>query len=132
MKPLQELCESKKQELVDKRLLAHFRERFIVVEMYNKTPNKKCVGLADWERLVIVDHPTDEEWWFVSASILSDSQWLALTQEGFNCRNYRGKVYIPLLLVEEITGEKFLNIRNAVKDSVTDLRQQFNPRKTNE
>lgn len=132
MKPLQELCKASKQELVEERLLEHFRERFIVVEMYCNSTNSEPVELAEWERLVIVDHPTDEDWWFVSASILSDSQWLALVQEGFTCRNYRAKVYIPLLLVEERTGEKFPNIRNAIKDSVAELRQQFAQRKANE
>lgn len=131
MKPLQELHKASKQKLVEERLLEHFRERFIVVEMYGNSTSRESVKLAEWERLVIVDHPSDEDWWFVSASILSDSQWLALVQEGFTCRNYRGKVYIPLPLAEEITGETFPNIRNAVKDSVTDLRKQFVQRKAN-
>lgn len=120
MKPLQELRKTSKQQLPND-LFKHFKVNYVVIKAHSPF---KAGKLAEHERLVILEHPTNENQWFVSMSIPSRIELLTCNLK-FNALTYKGKYYIPLPVLEQATGERFPNIREAIARNVERVRQQL-------
>ncbi|MGB3654667.1 MAG: hypothetical protein WBA41_26150 [Rivularia sp. (in: cyanobacteria)] len=127
MKPLEELRKVSKHELQND-LFNHFKVNWIVIRMRNPPRGRK---LAEYKRLVIINHPTDENQWFVSIDIPSRLELLTCGLR-FTMLTYKGKQYIPLPVLEQATGEQFPNIREAIARNVERVKREIANEKANE
>lgn len=113
MKPLAEIKKTKPKSN-NAKLLKHFEDNYSVVRL-NNPENKR---MPEWKRLVLIYHPFDEMQWYVSAAFASSLQLAAILSSGNNCIQRKGKLYVPLPELEDVTGERIDNVRSIIKDSV--------------
>lgn len=99
------------------RLLKHFEDNYSVVRLNNP----KGTRMAEWKRLVLIYHPFDEMQWYVSAAFASSLQLAGILSGNQGCIQRKGKLYVPLPELEEVTGERIENVRTIIKDSVQQL-----------
>lgn len=116
MKPLTEIKKTK-PKVNNAKLLDHFDKCAGVVKLHNP----EGIRMAEWKRLVLIHHPFDENQWFVSAAFASPLQLAAILSCGQNCIQRKKRLYVPLLELEDVTGERLDNIRDIVKDSVQQI-----------
>lgn len=116
MKPLTEIKKSK-PKVNNAKLLNYFDKCAGVVRLHNPESKK----MPEWKRLVLIYHPFDENQWFVSAAFASSLQLAAILSSGQNCIQRKGRLYVPLPELEDVTGERLDNIRDIVKDSVQQI-----------
>lgn len=97
---------------IEKLIEEYFIEQRLIVELIPPPGEKAKIPKS--KLLILVDHATDENKWWVNTYLLPNLTFLVAMTDGVRMLRYKGSLYIGLPAFEQLTGERFDNFRECI------------------